>query len=144
MLRSKDAVACDRLFEKYAGALYTFIDQVVPGTAQKNEILQEVFLTVYREIGAYDPSKGRLFTFILNITRKIALRNIRKGDQAIEIHEPNGLGKLMTKLDPEEKELLRLSWFKGYSVEQVAKKLNISPAVAKIKIRNSLLQLHSL
>ncbi len=144
MLMKKDPRAYDWLYEKYAGALYTFIGQVIPGEKEKNEILQEVFLTIFHSIVDYHPTKSRLFTYILNIARQASIRRIQPGTLITEFQEPNRLAKLMKKLDPEEMELLHLSWFKGYTVEQAALQMNISPAVAQKRIRNTLLQLYAL
>jgi len=39
--------------------------------------LQEVFINIWRKIESYDPSRGRLFTWMLNITRNASIDTLR-------------------------------------------------------------------
>jgi RNA polymerase sigma-70 factor (ECF subfamily) len=152
LLKQKDRKAWEYLYEKYAGALYGLIRQVMGDTKFNEETLQQVFVTICDNISQYDPSKSSLFTWMINITRRAAINNLNLIDQDNKQHysdtgsltENNGLGGLITRLKKEDTQLIHLSYFKGYSDEDIAQHLNIPAEIVKIKIRNALLQLRTL
>ena len=70
------------LYDNYAGALYSTIVGIVSDTELANDVLQEVFVKIWRQIDSYDAKKGRLFTWMLNIARNASIDTIRsKGFQ---------------------------------------------------------------
>ena len=83
------------------------------------------------------------------MTRETALEKLKinkprisiVGAKALKTNE--GFGKLVTKLNKEEQHLISLSYFKGYSIEDVAKQLNIPVEKVKEKMRLALLQLNT-
>ncbi|MFX5714197.1 sigma factor, partial [Acinetobacter baumannii] len=51
-------------------------------TELANDVLQEVFIKIWRQIDSYDAGRGRLFTWMLNIARNASIDTIRsKGFQ---------------------------------------------------------------
>ena len=48
-------------------AHYTVIVSILQDKELANDILQEVFIKIWRQIEQYDPEKGRLFTWMVNI-----------------------------------------------------------------------------
>ncbi|WP_457819724.1 RNA polymerase sigma factor, partial [Staphylococcus aureus] len=65
-----------------AGALYSTIVGIVSDTELANDVLQEVFIKIWRQIDSYDAGRGRLFTWMLNIARNASIDTIRsKGFQ---------------------------------------------------------------
>ena len=65
------------LYENYSGALRSVILNIVNEEELANDVLQEVFIKIWRQIDHYDPSKGRLFTWMLNISRNAAIDTVR-------------------------------------------------------------------
>ena len=128
-----------------------------------NDVLQEVFLNIWRKIETYDSSKGRLFTWMLNIARNASIDTLRsKSYQNNQKNQelPNdvnnnsssflympinidniGLRKILDKLKPEHRILIELAYFKGYTHEEIAQIENIPLGTVKTRIRNALLQL---
>src|SRR5215210_7356677 len=76
-LRHKDDQAFGYLYDHYAGALYSIIKQIVVDAEVSNDVLQEAFVNIWRRIELYDESKGRLFTWMLNIARNAAIDKTR-------------------------------------------------------------------
>ena len=160
-LRQKDNQAFSYLYDHYAGALYGVIRQIVEDTELSNDVLQETFVNIWRRIDTYDVSKGRLFTWILNIARNAAIDKTRsKGFQQSQRQLPldgeviqasirpgiddYGLKKLILKLKDEQRLLIDLSYFQGYTHEQIAKSLHIPLGTVKTRIRSALTQLRTL
>lgn len=160
-LRQKDNQSFGYLYEHYAGALHGVIKQVVGDAELANDVLQETFVNIWRRIESYDESKGRLFTWMLNIARNAAIDKTRsKGFQQSQRHIPldgdiiqpsvrqgiddYGLKKVIFKLKDEQRLLIDLSYFQGYTHEQIATALHIPLGTVKTRIRSALTQLRAL
>lgn len=163
-MKNKDQQAFARLYDSYSGALYSIILQIVGDEELANDILQEVFVNIWRKIEMYDSGKGRLFTWMLNIARNASIdmlrsrgyRNSRKnlsiqddadipgaGSELSDI-DHIGLKKLLEKLKPEQRVLIDLSYFKGFTHEEIARQENIPLGTVKTRIRNALIQLREI
>jgi RNA polymerase sigma factor (sigma-70 family) len=160
-LRKKDDQAFSYLYDHYSGALYGVIKQIVIDADLSNDVLQETFVNIWRRIETYDEGKGRLFTWMLNIARNAAIDKLRsKGYQQSQreipldgdVIQPTvrpgvddfGLKRLITKLKDEQRLLIDLSYFQGYTHEQIAKALHIPLGTVKTRIRSALTQLKAL
>ncbi len=162
LLRNRDNQAFSYLYDNYSGALYSIILQIVQENELASDVLQEVFINIWRKIESYDALKGRLFTWMLNIARNASIDTLRsknyqnsRKNQELGDHvhtggngqtlQPNvdhiGLRKTLEKLKPEHRVLIELAYFKGYTHEEIAAIENIPLGTVKTRIRNSLLQL---
>jgi len=164
LLQQKDEQAFSNLYDNYSGALFNIITQIVPDREIASDVLQEVFLNIWRKINSYDAAKGRLFTWMLNIARNAAIDKIRsRGYQdslknqslpedagafashaVISVTDDYGLRKLVSKLKDEQKVLVELSYFQGFTHEEIARTLNIPLGTVKTRIRSALTQLRIL
>ena len=160
-LRQNDDQAFGYLYDHYSGALYSVIKQVVGDLEVSNDVLQETFINIWRKIELYDESKGRLFTWMLNIARNAAIDKTRsKGFQQSSKLQPivdsdgilasvkpgsddYGLKKVLLRLKDEQRLLIDLSYFQGFTHEQIAKALDIPLGTVKTRIRSALTQLRS-
>jgi RNA polymerase sigma factor (sigma-70 family) len=160
-LKERDSQAFSYLYDHYSGSLYSIVLQIVQQPETASDVLQEVFVNIWRKIETYDPIKGRLFTWILNIARNASIDAIRsKGYQnsrknqefphnvnyiAGQVSQTNidgiGLKKILAKLKPEHRVLIELAYFKGYTHEEIAEIEEIPLGTVKTRIRNALLQL---
>jgi RNA polymerase sigma-70 factor (ECF subfamily) len=160
-LRQKDDQAFSYLYDHYSGALYGVIRQIVADAELSNDVLQETFVNIWRRMDSYDENKGRLFTWMLNIARNAAIDKTRSkgfqqglkqlpldGDLVQPSVKPGiddlGLKKLIYKLKDEHRLLIDLSYFQGYTHEQIAQALHIPLGTVKTRIRSALTQLRAL
>ncbi|GAA4738885.1 RNA polymerase sigma factor [Flavisolibacter ginsenosidimutans] len=161
-LRTKDDQAFGYLYDHYSGALYSVVKQIVGDAEVSNDVLQETFVNIWRKIELYDESKGRLFTWMLNIARNAAIDKTRsksfqqssrqqpivEADGAYGTVKPGaddfGLKKVLQKLKDEQRLLIDLSYFQGYTHEQISKALDIPLGTVKTRIRTALTQLRTL
>ena len=77
LLKEQNNDAFNYLYDHYSGALYTIINQIVPDKDTASDVLQEVFVNIWRKMNTYDETKGRLFTWMLNIGRNAAIDKVR-------------------------------------------------------------------
>ena len=77
LLLQQNNQAFSYLYDNYSPALFGIISQIVPDRELASDILQDVFINIWRKIGSYDNTKGRLFTWMLNIARNAAIDKVR-------------------------------------------------------------------
>lgn len=72
-LKSNERAAFEFLYDHYSGALFNIICKTLRDEERAADVLQESFLKIWKNIASYNPEKGRLFTWILNIARNCAI-----------------------------------------------------------------------
>jgi RNA polymerase sigma factor (sigma-70 family) len=163
LLKEQNNDAFNYLYDHYSGALFTIINQIVPDKDTASDVLQEVFVNIWRKIGSYDATKGRLFTWMLNIGRNAAIDKVRsKGYRDNQKTQPIaegesemamssnpvvndvGLKKVLTTLNEEYRKLIDLSYFQGFTHEEIAKMLGIPLGTVKTRIRTAISQLRTM
>src|SRR5690349_23233004 len=72
-LQRQDKAAVGELYDAYGGALFGVVLRIVRSQELAEQVLQDTFLKVWRNSSTYDASKGRLFTWLLNIARNTAI-----------------------------------------------------------------------
>ncbi len=162
-LKERNDFAFSYLYENYSGALFSVITNIVPDKEIAGDVLQEVYINIYRKIDTYDSGKSRLYTWMLNIARNEAIDTIRsKGyrnsQQNREVTEAVyeqagstqqnidkiGLRKLLEKIKPEYRDLVDLSYFKGLTQEEISQFQGIPLGTVKTRLRAALSQLRAL
>ena len=162
LLQSKDEKAFNYLYDNYSAALYGVIWKVLNIEELANDVLQEVFVKIWKNIDQYDGSKGRLYTWMLSVARNMAIDVLRSKrfqqdqktmdiDNNIYLNENSrtsinnidvlGLKKSVMNLKPEFRVLIDLAYFQGYTQEDISKTLNIPLGTVKTRLRNAIIEL---
>ena len=163
LLQQRNENAFGYLYDNYSGALYGIVNSIVTDKEIANDVLQNVFVNIWRKIESYDASKGRLFTWMLNIARNASIDELRsKGyrdsqkNQSLSenvdipgavtrpVIDDVGLKKVLTKLKGELRVLIDMSYFQGFTHEEISKVLNIPLGTVKTRIRSALVQLRTM
>ncbi len=76
-LESGDRAAATAFVRRFQSRVYGLAWTMVRNQAVAEEIAQEAFLRAWRHAGAYDPRRGRVATWLLAITRNLALDRLR-------------------------------------------------------------------
>lgn len=163
LLKQRSQEAFAYLYDNYCGALYTVVLSIVHERELANDVLQEIFIKIWRQIDTYDNSKGRLFTWMMNVARNASIDTLRsKGYQnnqqnqeltetvydAASSTNTNtdkiGLRKIVHKLKEDYKVLVELAYFQGFTQEEISKMLNVPLGTVKTRLRTALTQLRQL
>ena len=164
-LQRNDRVAYEYLYDNYSAALYGVIHRIVINEETANDVLQDAFVKIWNGIASYDSKKGKLFTWMLNISRNMAIDKTRSKDfnnsqknQSTE-NVVNQIGRLKTddikpehiglielveKLDPNEKFLIDLMYFKGYTQSEISEEFNIPLGTVKTRLRSATMNLRKI
>lgn len=157
-----DEQAYSSLYDNYSKALFVVILQIVNQHEVAEDVLQEVFIKIWQNIRSYDPRKGRLYTWMLNIARNQAIDRLRSRDfnkqsKTVALSstvynisaersavEDGGLKKTLGKLPDDNRKLLELAYYQGYTHEEIAKILELPLGTVKTRIRSTVGKLRKL
>lgn len=164
-LFKKDKLAFSYLYDNYSPALYGVVFRILQDEDTAEDVLQETFVRIWSNFEQYDKTKGKLFTWIVNIARNLAIDTTRsksfKNQQKnldidkivgfIDSKKSNflntdgiGLRELVSKLTPEQRELIDLVYFGGFTQVELSEKLNIPLGTVKTRMRMAIMQLRQL
>jgi RNA polymerase sigma factor (sigma-70 family) len=150
------------LYDYFSGALYGVISKIIDDNDMAQDILQESFVKIWEKSKSYDPSKGRLFTWMLNIARNTAIDasrskhvkaaakiqntddNVRMIDKQINVSQSDesmDVAEIVNKLVPEHRVILDMMYFQGFSQDEVSKELGIPLGTVKTRARNAIIKL---
>jgi RNA polymerase sigma-70 factor (ECF subfamily) len=165
LLQNGDRSAFEYLYDHYSGALNTVIFKLISDQQLAEDILQEAFVKIWNNFSSYDSSKGRLFTWMLNITRNLTIDTIRSksykkqskiqdAETAVSytsnnIDENNkfdamGIRQQTRLLKEDQKQVIELSYFEGFTQEEISKKLGIPLGTVKTRMRTAISVLRKL
>ncbi|RFZ81598.1 sigma-70 family RNA polymerase sigma factor [Mucilaginibacter terrenus] len=161
-LRNREKVAIEALYDMYSASLFGVISRIITDTAVAEDVLQETFVKIWNSFSGYSAEKGRLFTWMVNIARNLSIDKVRSKDyknqnknQELEnnvtfideqrntVYKPELLGirDLVSTLKPEQKSILDLVYFKGYTHVEAADELGVPLGTIKTRLRMAIQQL---
>lgn len=165
-LLNKDNESFTLLYDNYSKSLYGVIFNLVKNKEEAEDILQEVFVKIWSNIDTYSESKGRLYTWMLNITRNTTIDKLRsKGfnnsqknlsiDNFVYMFEDNssklvdkldviGIRKFIEKLKPKCIQLIELLFFQEFTQQEASDELEIPLGTVKTQSRNCINELRSM
>lgn len=163
LLQQRSEQVFSYLYDNYSGALLSIIYNIVKDEELANDVLQEVFVKIWRQVESYDSSKGRLFTWMLNIARNASIDTIRSKSYqnsqknrelsenvyssagVSQLHvDQIGLRKLVHQLKEEYRVLIDLSYFQGFTQDEISKMMDIPLGTVKTRLRTALIQLRGI
>lgn len=152
-------VAFSEVYDRYCGAINGSIRKFIQDEDLAQDVLQETFIKVWKNIASYDDSKGSFFTWMLQIARNSsidALRKIKKEAKSeiqIESHAVSnsltdqqniqviGLDKLVADLPEEQRIMIEYLYFKGYTQQEVSDELDLPLGTVKTRSRIAMREL---
>jgi RNA polymerase sigma factor (sigma-70 family) len=160
-LRSKDRAALEYLYDHYSGALYGIVIRILKNDDVAEEVLQDVFLKIWNRFENYDELKGRLFTWMINLARNLAIDKTRSkeiskkqktggletivNDDKIGFIEQGiesiGIQEALNSLTEEQKFVVEKLYLAGYTQSELAEEFNIPLGTVKTRLRLAMQQL---
>lgn len=162
MMRSNSEVGFNVLYDKYSAALYSILFRIVKRKDVADDLLQDSFVKIWKHINGFEPSRGTLFTWMLNITRNLAIDHIRSSGHRNHLLHKNLECPSLRKdlvvaitgsnceveyddfkskalgLDPKCAEVIDMIFFHGWSHAQTAAILQLPLGTVKSRSRKAL------
>lgn len=165
-----DEVAFEALYDRYSRLLYSILLSVVKQPPEAQDMLQEVFLHIWRQAKNFDAGRGNVYSWLITMTRNRAIDRLRsKGyrERQQEAHDDDTMLMLpdsalspldsititeqrervhdaLGKIPPEQRDALMLAYFQGYTQAEIADLLQIPLGTIKTRMRQGLLKLSTL
>jgi RNA polymerase sigma-70 factor, ECF subfamily len=166
-LLQKDVSAFEQLYDHHSRAVYSLVLRILQQSGTAEEVVQDVFLQLWRNAERHDPSRGPFLPWLLTLARNRALdtlrlkseRQRRREEQTEELPPivcaPPEFEKqlddkrraekvciLMSSLNPQQRKTIELAYFEGLSHSEIAEALKEPLGTVKSWIRNGLLRLN--
>jgi RNA polymerase sigma-70 factor, ECF subfamily len=164
-LLQRDVDAFEQLYDRHSRIVYCLVLRIVRQGSTAEEVVQEVFLQLWRNAARYDTRRGAFVPWLMALARNRALdhlrlrseRQRRREDQMGELppvidapqfeqafdekRRAERVRALMGSLNPQQKKALELAYFEGLSHTEIAETLKEPLGTVKSWIRNGLLRL---
>lgn len=158
-IRSGDQSAMGELYDQYSGIVYGVALRVLGNTMAAEDVVQEVFLQLWRNPQAFQADRGRLAPWLAVIARNRAIDVLRKRQPEDDIHELPIAGSVdleseaarkiavekvrgvLAQLPPEQRKAVELAFFEGLTHTEIAGKTGEPLGTVKTRIRAALLAL---
>ena len=158
-MRAGDQTAMADLYDRYSGVVYGVALRVLANTTAAEDVVQEVFLQLWRNPQAFDADRGRLAPWLAVIARNRAIDHLRKRPLEDDIDElPISTGVdledeaarklaiekvrgVLTQLPQDQRKALEMAFFEGMTHTEIAGKTGEPLGTVKTRIRTGLLAL---
>jgi RNA polymerase sigma-70 factor (ECF subfamily) len=159
LLKQKSREAFNYLYKQYAGVLYGVVNKVIYDEQTSQDVLQEVFVKIWNNISQYNADKGRIYTWMINIARNAAIDKLRSKGEIMKgkIHtgedivssisegmrteqktDTIGLRQMVAGLKPEYQTIVNLAYFNGFTLDEIAKNLDMPLGTVKTRMRHAI------
>ena len=158
-IRAGDESAMADMYHRYSGIVYGVALRVLGNTSAAEDVLQEVFLQLWRNPQAFDADRGRLAPWLAVIARNRSIDLLRKRPMEDDIDElPISTGVnledeaseriaidkvrgVLAQLPAEQRKTLEMAYFEGLTHTEIASKTGEPLGTVKTRIRYGLLAL---
>lgn len=160
----RDAAAASELYRRFAPRIYGLGVVMLGNPSQAEDLVQDTFVKVWRKSDSYEAARGSLDTWVLLISRSLAIDLLRRrvlearilagrGRQSEESEDPgperyaetmdltDRAKRAMNALTPQQRAALELAYFGGKTSSEVAELEGIPVGTAKTRIRTALIRL---
>jgi len=158
-MKSGDQSALAELYDRYSSVVYAVALRVLGDTGAAEDILQEVFLQLWRNPGAFDAARGNLGAWLAVITRNRAIDSLRRRKPETDIDDvivsvaPDLAGEadrsraaekirgVLGAMPSAQRSALEMAYFEGMSHSEIAGKTGEPLGTIKTRIRAGLMTL---
>lgn len=164
---ARDPAAADTLYRRFSGRIYGLGLVMLGNDAAAQDLVQDTFVKLWRSAERYEPSRGKLETWVLLMARSLAIDAIRRrvleartlehaehpseadrapgpDDRAVTRDLTERARRAMSSLPPEQRAALELAYLGGKTSAEISDLEGIPVGTAKTRIRAALLRLREM
>ncbi|HYE14661.1 MAG TPA: sigma-70 family RNA polymerase sigma factor [Pyrinomonadaceae bacterium] len=164
-----DEAAFAALYDRYSPILLGLLLRILRSRAEAEDVLQEVFIQVWRQAGQFDPARGRPFTWLVTLARSRAIDRLRAvesreraaqrsaeearpeaataetaDDAAARSEQAEIVRRALAELPEEQRRALLLAYLDGMSQSEIAARTGQPLGTVKTRTRAGLRKLSEL
>jgi RNA polymerase sigma-70 factor (ECF subfamily) len=154
-----DESALAALYDRYGGMLFAMLVRILRDTSAAEEVLQDLFLQLWRGASRFDASRGSLPAWLLVIGRNRAISRLRGREHREVLEDPENfsfdtvpssgdledeawraqlmerLSGAMATLPPEQREAVELAYSEGMTQTEIAARTGCPLGTVKSRVR---------
>ena len=156
-MRAGDQSAMSDLYDRYSGVVYGVALRVLANTTAAEDVVQEIFLQLWRKPDSFNAERGKLGPWLAVIARNRAIDHLRKRPMEDDIDElPISTGVdlesdsaqklaiekirgVLAQLPQDQRRVLEMAFFEGMTHSEIAGKTGEPLGTVKTRIRTGLL-----
>jgi len=158
-MKSGDQSALAELYDRYSSVVYAVALRVLGDTGAAEDVLQEVFLQLWRNPGAFDAARGSLGAWLAVITRNRAIDSLRRRRPETNIEDvivsvapdlaaaadssraAEKIRDVLGTMPVSQRSALEMAYFEGMSHSEIADRTGEPLGTIKTRIRAGLMTL---
>lgn len=168
-IQAEDPEALSQLYDRYNGILKALILRVIHNEAEADDLLQEVFMEIWKQAKNFSPQKGKPLGWMVTLARRRAIDGLRKKQayaragerlQAETEQQPDAwvhnsteeevtfsdtrilVRKVINRIPPAQQEAVELAFFRGMSQREIAAKTNTPLGTVKTRLELGLKKIY--
>lgn len=163
---ARDETALAQLYDGYRVILFGLLMRILNNREEAEDVLQEVFLQVWRRAADFDENRGRPFTWLVTLTRSRGIDRLRTlaarervatagakeeseavSDAASDVfrsEQRDLVTSALAQLPDEQKRALMLAYFDGLTQSEIATRLGAPLGTIKTRMRTGMMKLREL
>lgn len=165
-LETGDSGALEELYDRYTPLLYSLAHRILRSASDAEDAVQNAWVQAWKSAGAYDPHRGTVAAWLLNMTRSRSLdlyRSLASRRRAEEVVDPDALPlppdpaagahhvqlgervrDALGTLEASQRQVLEIAYFEGLSQSEIAERIGSPLGTVKSWTRQGLLRLREL
>ncbi len=165
-----DRTSFEQFYERFSRVLFSIAFRLLRNEQAAEDVLQEVFVQIWKKAPLYDPARGKPMTWAVTLTRHRAIDIIRSTQRRGQLNEEVKLEtevgekfddrdsfsaatsgerhdfvrEAMQKLSDEQREAIELAFFGSLTQAEIAERLSLPLGTVKARIRRGMMKLRGL
>lgn len=163
---SRNETALAALYDRYRVILFGLLVRILNNREEAEDVLQEVFLQVWRRAADFDENRGRPFTWLVTLARSRGIDRLRTlaareraavagakdkaeavSDAASDVFRSEQRGLVtnaLAQLPDEQQRPLMLAYFDGLTQTEIAARLGAPLGTVKTRMRTGMMKLREM
>jgi RNA polymerase sigma-70 factor (ECF subfamily) len=165
-IAARDEAALAQLYDRYRAILFGLLMRILNNREEAEDVLQEVFLQVWRKAADFDENRGRPFTWLVTLARSRGIDRLRTlasrervaeagarefseeisdaATDALKSEQRGLVSDALAKLPDEQKRPIMLAYFDGLTQSEIATRLGAPLGTVKTRMRTGMIRLREL
>jgi RNA polymerase sigma-70 factor (ECF subfamily) len=165
-IAARDEAALAQLYDRYRAILFGLLMRILNNREEAEDVLQEVFLQVWRKAADFDENRGRPFTWLVTLARSRGIDRLRTlasrervaeagarevseeisdaATDALKSEQRGLVSDALAKLPDEQKRPIMLAYFDGLTHSEIATRLGAPLGTVKTRMRTGMIRLREL